>query len=280
MFDHLGIWDSGHIEIVKSAIADGRSGFNVQAIHSVGCVDLVYYRECLATLRGTDGRQYGAGTFIPHLEALGHAALIDQNMVRLVLDQLERDPVAVLGCNVSADNLTDRQTWDGIAGQIRSRPNLASRLILELTESRPLYDLARSLSMLDEVRELGCQIALDDFGTGYASPRLLRLIDFDIVKIDRSFLNPIETTGFNDGSLSHLINFASCYSPAIVMEGIETVEQAQFSAISGATHLQGFGMSLPVPAVMRIGESVQPGSEDACTPWLCNEESFDVAAQQ
>jgi EAL domain-containing protein (putative c-di-GMP-specific phosphodiesterase class I) len=247
MHRHSDISNIGVVEIVKSAIADGRASFNVQSVHSVEPFDAVFYRECLATLQGTDGCHYGAGIFIPTLEELGYCSLIDENVVRLALDELEIDPCAVLGCNISADNLRNRETWDLIAGQVRSRPTLASRLVLELTETRPLLDVTRSVNMLNEMRELGCRIALDDFGAGYASPQLLRLVDFDIVKIDRSFLQPTRRSCLDLDALAHLISFASCYSPVVVMEGVETIEDAQSAALCGATHLQGYGISLPVP---------------------------------
>ncbi|UXS05402.1 EAL domain-containing protein [Agrobacterium tumefaciens] len=261
MFDHQGSLGEGHVDAIKSAIADGRAGFNTQAVRPVAASDGVFYQECLATIQGVDGILYGAGSFIPQLEASGHISLLDQNMLRLVLSELDRDRDAVFGCNISADNLSDRAAWHGISGQIRSRPDLASRLILELTETRPLSDMASTSAMLAEVREVGCKIALDDFGTGYASPALVRLLDFDIVKIDRSFLDPIGPSTFYDESLAHFINFASCYSPIIVMEGIETVEQAQLAALSGATHLQGYGISRPLPAGQRMHAAERPYCE-------------------
>lgn len=247
MFDHLDFLDSRYVDIVEAAIADGRASCNVQAVHAVDDIDTILYGECLATLQGPDGNVYGAGDFIPALEALREAPLIDRYMVRFVLDLLEDDPRAVLGCNLSAENFIDRTSWDAIAGQIQARSELAPRLILEVTETREFCELALSSRMIDNIRNLGCRVALDDFGTGYASPSLLRLIDFDIVKIDQSFLDTVRPSVRGGSSLAHLVNFASCYAPTLVVEGVETEIQAEQAALAGATHLQGYLLSCPTP---------------------------------
>lgn len=214
--------------------------------------DAILYKECLARLEGDGGRTWTAQQFISALEQAGAISLLDHRMLALVLERLASDPAAVLGCNLSADTLANPTTWNGILELIRARPDLASRLVLELTETRPLDDPERAAAMLAEARKLGCRVALDDFGIGFASPRLAQQIHADIIKIDKSFVVDIRPSPDGSDSLRHLVGFASACAPIIVVEGIETVEQAHTAHAAGATHLQGYFFCRPAPACSKF----------------------------
>lgn len=246
MFADLDVLNPRHAEIVDEAIGDGRVGFAVQQVCSASDPNEILYGECLARLTGPDGRIYSAREFVPCLEAMGEAPLIDQHMLGLVLDQLERNPDAVLGCNLSADNF-DVALWDGILEQVRSYSHLAQRLVLELTEAQPVPSLTFASDMIAEIRELGCRVALDDFGAGFASPRLVQLIDFDIIKIDKGLVHDIRPSADGRNSLQNIVGFASSFAPLIVVEGVETAAQIDAARTAGATHFQGHFFSVPVP---------------------------------
>lgn len=225
MFDQLDAVDLKLIDIVDEAIADGRVSLAVQQICAVNNPDQVLYEECLARLTGFDGTVHSACEFIPCLEALGATPLLDQHMLTLILDRLERDSSAVLGCNLSADNFSSEDTWAGVLEQVQTRPQLAQRLVLELAETQALRSLSFSAHVILQFRGLGCRVALDDFGAGFASPRLLQLIDFDIVKIDKTFIHDIRRSVVGSESLSHMVGFASSFAPIVVVEGVETRAQ-------------------------------------------------------
>lgn len=257
MFADLDLLDPRHIEIIDEAIGDGRMGFSVQDICSASDPNDILYGECLARLTGTDGRIYSAREFVPCLEAMGEAPLIDQHMLGLVLDQLERNPDAVLGCNLSADNLGDEALWDGVREQVRSYPHLAHRLVLELTEAQPIPSLSFAARMIADIRELGCRVALDDFGAGFASPRLVQLIDFDIIKIDKGLVHDVRPSADGRNSLQNIVGFASSFAPLIVVEGVETAAQIDAARAAGATHFQGHFFSTPVQCRTGHAEMVE-----------------------
>ncbi|MCK4207341.1 EAL domain-containing protein [Brucella pituitosa] len=252
MFEHLDVADHRHIEIVDEAMADGRLGFAVQRICAANSPEQTLYEECLARLTGPDGRVYSAGEFIPPLDVFGAAPMVDQHILGLVLDQLDHDSDAVLGCNLSADNFGFDALWDGVLEQVRSCPHLASRLVLELTESQALQSLSFSAKAIMEIRSLGCRVALDDFGAGFASPRLVQLIDFDIVKIDKAFIHDIRRSADGSNSLSHIVAFASCFAPIVVVEGVETAAQVEAARVAGATHIQGHFFSVPLVGTIAV----------------------------
>jgi EAL domain-containing protein (putative c-di-GMP-specific phosphodiesterase class I) len=246
MFEGLDLLDEAPVSLIDSAIADNRITFAVHGIGSVSDPDEVLYGECLARLIEADGTVRVARDFVPYLEGLGATPSLDRHMLRLVLDELEADPRAVLGSNLSADNLASPEVWAGIYDQIAARPHLASRLILEVTETRPLASLALAGGLLSKARDLGCRIAVDDFGSGYATPSRLLALDADIVKIDVLFIQDLRSRHDGYDSLYHMVGLAACVAPVTVVEGVETAGQLQAAKAAGASHVQGFLLSQPV----------------------------------
>lgn len=245
MFEQLAMHDQACTDIVVSAIADQRMGCVVQTVWSLNVPEDVLYGECLARMIDLNGEVIAAGAFVPRLEARGAAPVLDRHMLKLVLDRLETDPTTVLGCNISADNFADATAWSGMLDQIQCRAYLAPRLILELTESSAIADLSFGARKIADVQNLGCRVALDDFGVGFASPRLVQLIDFDIVKIDKAFIHDIRPSSEGSNSLRHIVAFASCFAPTVVVEGVESAAQVDVARAAGATHVQGHLFAMP-----------------------------------
>jgi EAL domain-containing protein (putative c-di-GMP-specific phosphodiesterase class I) len=74
---------------------------------------------------------------------------------------------------------------------------------------------------------------------------LLQLVHFDIVKIDKVFLQDNRYSADGKGSLWHMVQLASCFSPVVVVEGVETNNQVARARAAGATHLQGYLLARP-----------------------------------
>jgi len=125
----------------------------------------------------------------------------------------------------------------------------AYRLELEVTESTLLKDSEPVLSQLSILREMGCPIVLDDFGTGYSSLSYLWKFPFSKLKIDRAFVNAIDSTPLARGILKSIIALAKNLGLKITAEGIETKLHAELLTGLGADLLQGYLMGRPVPEV-------------------------------
>src|SRR5882724_10588977 len=125
----------------------------------------------------------------------------------------------------------------------------ANRLEIEITESSLLRNTQLTHDVLSQLRELGVRISLDDFGTGYSSLSYLHNFPLQKVKIDRSFLEGIDT----DRPLTLLRGVARLSTDlgmSVVVEGIETNEQLELISADGTvTEAQGYLFSRPVPAV-------------------------------
>ena len=120
-------------------------------------------------------------------------------------------------------------------------------LTIEITESVLIADIDAAASRLAELSELGVQLALDDFGTGYSSLSYLQRLPFDMLKIDKSFIDQV-TTERNDLALVRTINrLGHDLGLLTLVEGIETPAQAAIARTIGCDQAQGFFYGRPVP---------------------------------
>ncbi|MDP9095519.1 MAG: EAL domain-containing protein, partial [Pseudomonadota bacterium] len=122
------------------------------------------------------------------------------------------------------------------------------RLELEITESTLLSDTEMAKTVLNALRAMGVRIALDDFGTGYSSLNYLRSFPFDKIKIDRSFIEDIETNADCRAIVRAVTSIGGHLGMVTTAEGVETVSQFEQLRAQGCDQVQGFLFSRPVPA--------------------------------
>jgi EAL domain-containing protein (putative c-di-GMP-specific phosphodiesterase class I) len=240
-------------------LAESSVALLIQGIHDVADGDQLLYQECLACLVEPDGKIHRAAEFIPHLEAINALPELDRQIIDLALDELDRDPCAVLGCNLSAGSLSSPVAWLPIYRQIAARPELASRLVLEVTETLPIHSVEMAGHFLAQARRLGCRIAIDDFGVGFATAGRLFAMEADIVKVDALFVRDIRGALNGHGSLYHMVGLAACMAPVVVVEGIENAAHFAAAQMAGATHVQGYHFSWPSPLRPLLGLQLSPG---------------------
>ncbi|MDH3678734.1 MAG: EAL domain-containing protein [Acidimicrobiia bacterium] len=149
-----------------------------------------------------------------------------------------------LSVNISARHLSSCKLVGAVAAELDRYALAADRLLIEVTESQLIPNLARAEDTLRGLRELGVALAIDDFGTGYASVAHLRRIQFDRIKIDRSFLAHLDDE--TDRSLAALlVSLGRDLELEVVAEGIETPEQLSWARTAGCSHAQGFMLGRP-----------------------------------
>lgn len=150
--------------------------------------------------------------------------------------------------NMSARQFHDPRLLSTI-GELLTASDLGpDRLILEITESVTLLDVAETLSVVDSLHQLGVRIALDDFGTGYSSLSYLTLMNPRIIKIDRSFVSPCLESERNDALLETIISLGHKLNTIVLAEGIETRAQYERLCQLECELGQGFLFSAAVPA--------------------------------
>ncbi len=186
---------------------------------------------------------------IPVAEDMGMIVDLGRWILRKACLECMRWPEAVsVAVNFSPQQFHQRDLLSEVRYALDVSGLPPHRLEIEITESSLLRDTQFTHELLSQLRELGVRISLDDFGTGYSSLSYLHNFPLQKVKIDRSFLEGIDT----DRPLRLLRGVARLSADlgmSVVVEGIETNEQLELINADGTvTEAQGYLFSRPVPA--------------------------------
>ncbi len=231
-------------ERVQRALRDNRLCFAYQPIvdSATGAVD---YYECLLRMIDDDGRIIPAGEFVAAIEQLGFIRLIDRFVLERAFEEAAEHPGVCLGFNISGLTATDRAWLRGASAILQGRRDVASRLVVEITETAALHDIDESAGFVTTLRDLGCRIALDDFGAGFTSLRHLQALAIDTVKIDGSFVRNLGEKAGNQVFLRHLVGLARGLNLLTVAECVESAEEAAMLRREGVHFLQGYHCGEP-----------------------------------
>jgi EAL domain-containing protein (putative c-di-GMP-specific phosphodiesterase class I) len=187
-----------------------------------------------------------AGDFMPIIEQLGFIRTIDRYVLERAVAEVAANPGVRLGFNISGLTATDYAWLRAITSLLRGKPELARRLVIEITETAALHDIEESARFVGALRELGCRIALDDFGAGFTSLRHLQTLAVDTVKIDGSFIRNLGQNYDNQMFLRHLVGLAHGLGLATVAECVETAREAAILRRDGVGYLQGYFIGKPM----------------------------------
>jgi diguanylate cyclase (GGDEF)-like protein len=187
---------------------------------------------------------------IPVAEDMGLIVDLGRWILRKACMECMQWPETVsIAVNFSPQQFHQRDVLSEIRYALEVSGLSANRLEIEITESSLLRNTQLTHDVLSQLRALGVRISLDDFGTGYSSLSYLHNFPLQKVKIDRSFLEGIDT----DRPLTLLRGVARLSADlgmSVVVEGIETNEQLELINAEGTvTEAQGYLFSRPVPAV-------------------------------
>ncbi|MDR3466941.1 MAG: EAL domain-containing protein [Xanthobacteraceae bacterium] len=209
-----------------------------------GCEALARWRD--PTLGAID-----PADFVAVAEATGQVGEITRSIlsrsIACVRDFAKCVPDFVLAVNVSAALLTDLSLPDEVDRILVDSGVSPRSLLLEITESVAMADIARATDVLVRLRIKGVGVAIDDFGTGYSSLSALARMPFSELKIDQSFVRNCLT----DGDLMKIVRGSIAlgheFRMKVVAEGIEDEATRQALASAGCDLGQGFLFSAPLP---------------------------------
>jgi diguanylate cyclase len=233
--------------LLKIAIGQDLVSLVYQPIQNVmsGRVEAV---EALMRLRMLDGTSVPPSLFIPVAERTGAILDLGRWAIRTVCRQLLADNhVGVVSVNVSPIQLKTPGFATSVAAILGETGVSGGRLAFEITEGLEMEMHSDILRCISDLKLLGIRIWLDDFGTGFAGLSWLRLIDFDTVKIDRSFLHDCGVPR-GKAMLQDIIGLVRNRGHKILIEGVETDEQMALMREFGIDQVQGFFVGRPVSA--------------------------------
>jgi diguanylate cyclase (GGDEF)-like protein/PAS domain S-box-containing protein len=159
----------------------------------------------------------------------------------------------LLGCpravtvNVSARQLQHPGLADDVAAALSASGLAPDLLTLEITESVLMEDTCTMLTVLGGLKGLGVRLALDDFGTGYSSMSYVQQLPLDTLKIDKSFVDHVESAGRGSVLVEVAVKLAEATGLTTVAEGVESADQAARLRQLGCHRAQGYHFARPMP---------------------------------
>ncbi|HDR1955786.1 TPA: bifunctional diguanylate cyclase/phosphodiesterase [Enterobacter hormaechei] len=156
---------------------------------------------------------------------------------------------ARISVNVSPVQLGSKSFINTVQSILAETGLPANRLELEVTESSLFSDRNNPITILKKLRSLGVRISIDDFGTGYSSLSRLSELNFDKIKIDKSFVSPISTQEDALNIVKLITGMAKSLNMGVIAEGVETEEQLERLQALGCELVQGYLFSKPQPQV-------------------------------
>ncbi|MBI1275421.1 EAL domain-containing protein [bacterium] len=229
---------------VHSAIHSDRLQLAYQPVIHAKTGKIAHY-ECLLRLRGEDGRVTSAGALIPVAERMGIINIIDQLVLEMVVEDMMRDPSVVLAFNISNLTTNDSEWLDSFTKVLEASPEIAHRMIVEITETAAQRDLGETAYFVAAIQAMGCRVALDDFGSGYTSFRQLKGLSCDMIKIDGSFIRELPGNADNRFFVKTLLDFTQGFGLEAVAEMVENGETAKILMDLGVEYMQGYYFGMP-----------------------------------
>jgi EAL domain-containing protein (putative c-di-GMP-specific phosphodiesterase class I) len=190
--------------------------------------------------------------FVQLAEESGLNFELGRHVIEAAMEQLRSwrlagyEPIPV-SINVSPTLLTDERLPELIQEVMAATQTPAELIEVEITETVLLRREEAAEAALGKLKALGLSVALDDFGTGYSALTHLQRFPVDVIKIDRSFIDALDTER-GRAIVRGVISMAHAMNLRVVAEGVETLEQRAFLAEEGCDEEQGYLISRPVPA--------------------------------
>ncbi|MCW0210461.1 MAG: EAL domain-containing protein [Achromobacter sp.] len=213
----------------------------------------LYGVEALARWRHPTLGDISPARFVPLAEECGLIGGLGDWALREACSQLavwrgKGLRVPSVSVNLSATNFHNLNLPRMIEAILAEFGLAPADLMLEITEGVVLDATAGTLRTIAELHRLGVRLSMDDFGTGYSSLGHLRRLIVDELKLDRSFVQGLESDDAARALTSAVIRIGESLSLPVVAEGVENEEQRRFLIEQGCAAGQGFLFSPPLPA--------------------------------
>lgn len=223
--------------------------------------------EALARWNSKDGF-VPPSDFIPLAEYLGLINPIGNHVLEVACLQCKEwndrgYPDFTINVNLSVVQLLQPDIIDVIKNAIEKSGIRPSNLTLEVTESLAINDLDRTKSILKSIKNLGVKLALDDFGTGYSSLNNIRVLPFDIIKVDQNFVKDLTEDSYSQAFIRMIAELADAISADICVEGIETGQQLKVLEDMKVKFIQGYYFSKPITREAFEKKYIRPVSGEA-----------------
>ena len=208
--------------------------------------------EALVRMEGHNGELMSPFIFVPIAEECGLIKSLGKAVLKESCRQAKKwlddgTPVKV-AVNIGASQFNEYGFAQTVKETLAEYGLPAQWLELEITESALIQNITSAKKAIYSLQQLGVSVALDDFGTGYSSLSYLKSFNFDVLKIDRSFIIDIETDKQALNIVKAIFDLSNSLQLEVVCEGIETQSQMHALKKMGCEYGQGYYFAYPEPA--------------------------------
>ncbi len=226
---------------ITRTVAEGAFEIAYQPIRDLDSGRISHY-EALARFN----QAQGTAETIKFMEALGIANAFDLAVAKKVLDVLERNNSLRIAFNISGATIASSASFGVLAAMLGKRSKLASRALIEITETAAITDLEAAGRAIASLRAMGYRVGLDDFGAGAASINYLHAFQVDFVKFDGALIKKIGSSKRDDRLLAGLAKLCGEMSVATIAEWIESEAMAKTALAMGFQQGQGKWLGAPL----------------------------------
>jgi EAL domain-containing protein (putative c-di-GMP-specific phosphodiesterase class I) len=242
-------WTSGTAALAKGGVPAGFSLAYQPVVRLPDSTPVAI--EALARWTAPNGADIQPDAFVAAAEAAGLGAALDAMVLDLACTELESaGGDLVLHVNIGAARLGSPEFERQVRGTLDRCGLTPSQLVLEITETVPVVDLADAAAQIARLNEMGITVALDDFGAGYSSLTYLHALPVQIIKLDRGLAVGPEPARIETLYRS-VIRLCDSLGIEVIAEGIESTAQADTVFAAGCRLAQGhlFGRAVPISDV-------------------------------
>jgi len=203
--------------------------------------------EALLRWFDQDNKMVMPGLFMPKVESTSLIDPVTRFVIAKACENIKSHNLMSVSINFAIDNLMNSALIEDLGRIVASYGVSPESLEIEITEGALIRDPEQAKTAVRSLRDQGFKVSLDDFGTGYSSFQYLTHLPLSGLKIDRAFVENLETSADGRTIMESMISMAKALKLEVTVEGIETEEQRKIVTDLGADLVQGFHYSRPLP---------------------------------
>lgn len=210
----------------------------------------IYGAEALVRWRKKDGSFVFPSIFIPVLENTGQIIQLDEEVIKMVFQDIQEMkrkglPIKPISINLSRLQAINSELVNRIKTLMEEYEINPSEISFEITETALVEENALINKMIEDIHQLGIKVDIDDYGIGNSTLSGIFSSNFDTLKLDKTFCDHIGTSKMNT-IIKATIKMAKDLKMTVIAEGVETLEQADFLRENNCNIIQGYYFSKPL----------------------------------
>jgi EAL domain-containing protein (putative c-di-GMP-specific phosphodiesterase class I) len=232
---------------VREAIEGARFRLHFQPVVALDDRRVHHYEALLRPIPTPGNPAQTTQDFVTFAEAVGLSELLDEAVLDQAISALRSTPGSRVAVNISGLSMQSPGFRDRMLTRVAEQTSALAggRLLVELTETAEIEDMAGAAASIAELRLAGVPVCLDDFGAGAAAFRYLKEFEIDFVKIDGAYVRAALASTRERGFVTSMVELATSVGAIAVAEMIETEEQATLMRALGIKHGQGWLFGKP-----------------------------------